>query len=104
MKELGTRTHKLDRPLQTPRGDRRQDRLHLQRVLLAKAAAGIRRDDLYLVRRQSQCRHEAVPDGLRVLRAFVNGKLAVVPFGDRGDQLDWVLVLGRTDEPSVDLD
>src|ERR1700688_1040933 len=69
MKDLGTWHDKLYRTLQTPRGDRRQDRLHLQRVLLAEATADIRRDDLDLVGCQAERRHDAVPDGFSVLRA-----------------------------------
>ena len=104
MKDLGAWHDKLHWPLQTPRGDRRQDRLHLHRVLLAEAAADIRRDDLDLVCRQAERRHEAVPDGFGVLRAFVNGEIAVMPFGDGGNQLDRVLMLGRRGEASIDLD
>ena len=42
--------------------------------------------------------------GFGVLRSFVNGELVAVPFGDRGDQLNRVLVLRWAIECRIDLD
>jgi hypothetical protein len=43
-------------------------------------------------------------DGCCVLSAFVHRELVVLPLRDCGDQLDWVVVLGRGAEPRVDFD
>src|SRR6516164_1885504 len=40
----------------------------------------------------------------RVLSAFVHYELAILPLGNRGDELHRVMVLGRGGEPRIDLD
>ena len=51
VEDLRARNHQLHRTPSLARGDGRQHRLHLQRVLLAEAAAGKGRDHLDLFRR-----------------------------------------------------
>ena len=93
VEDLGAGNDQLDRATQALRGDGRQHRLHLQRVLLAEAPADKRRYDLHAVRRQAQRGGQAMADTVCVLRALVHGELAVLPLRDRGDQLDRILVL-----------
>ncbi len=95
MEDLGARNHQLDRPTQAPRCYSRQHRLHLQRVLLAEAAADKGGYDLHPVRRQAQCGGQAMADTVCVLRALMHGELVVLPLRDRGEQLDRIVVLGE---------
>ena len=62
------------------------------------------RDHLDLFGAETKRRRKAVPNGLGVLCAFVNGELVALPFRDRGDQLNRILVLWWAVEHRIDLD
>src|SRR6266511_4252388 len=102
MKDLGAGNDQLDRSPESPRCHGHQHRLHLHRVFLAEAAADIWGDHLHAVGRQTQRGDQAVPDAFRVLSAFMHYELAVLPLCDRGNQLDWVMVLGCRGEARID--
>ena len=90
VENLGTRHHQLHRTPSQARGDSRQNRLHLQGVLLAESAAGKGRDDLHLLGREAKRLGKAMTDGFGVLSAFVNDELAVrsIPRPSRSTRSD----------------
>ena len=102
VEDAGAGDDQLHRPPGLARRNSRQHGLHLQRVLLAEAAAGKGRNYLHLLGRESQRRRNAMSYGFGILRALMDGQLVALPFGNRGDQLDGILVLRRTVEYRLD--
>ena len=51
--------------------------------------------DLHTIRGQTQRGRQTMTDCFCVLRALVNGELAIVSFGDRANQFDRILMLRR---------